>query len=98
MTTQQERIGGYRDALPGAGLPLGHALVFETMPTREGGKAASSRRSPQARRRPRLLCYNDIVAMGATRALAHARPRSRASTWPSSASTISPRPSTTRRR
>ena len=70
MTTQQERIAGWRDALLAAGLPFDEALIFESMPTRDGGKKA-----PRARRwrRPRpptaVLCYNDIVAMGATRAL-----------------------------
>ncbi len=40
MTTQQERLSGWRDALAGAGLPFDDGLIFESMPTREGGKRA----------------------------------------------------------
>jgi LacI family transcriptional regulator len=70
MTTQQERIGGWRDALAKAGLPSHDTLVFETAPTRDGGKAGlvaalAARTPPTA-----VLCYNDIVAMGVTRGLA----------------------------
>jgi LacI family transcriptional regulator len=69
MTTQQERLEGYRDALDGAGLPYDPAMIFESMPTRDGGreglaKALGTERPPTA-----FFCYNDIVAMGATRAL-----------------------------
>lgn len=69
MTTQQERISGYRDALTAAGLPFETGLIFESMPTRDGGRegleaALATPRPPSA-----FFCYNDIVAMGATHAL-----------------------------
>jgi LacI family transcriptional regulator len=44
-------------------------LIFETMPTREGGREAVERALALARPPTAVACYNDIVAMGATRAL-----------------------------
>jgi len=70
MTTQQERVGGWRDALAGAGILADESLIFETMPTREGGREAIERALALARPPTAVACYNDIVAMGATRALA----------------------------
>jgi LacI family transcriptional regulator len=70
MTTQQERLSGWRDALAGAGIVADEALVFETMPTREGGREAVDRALALARPPTAVACYNDIVAMGATRAFA----------------------------
>jgi LacI family transcriptional regulator len=69
MTTQQERVGGWRDALAGAGILADESLIFETMPTREGGREAVERALALARPPTAVACYNDIVAMGATRAL-----------------------------
>ena len=69
MTTQQERIAGWRDALVAAGLPFDDGLIFESMPTREGGKRAMEAALASPRPPTAVFCYNDIVAMGATRAL-----------------------------
>ena len=69
MTTQQERVGGWRDALNAWGVAADESLVFETPPTREGGRAAIERALAAARPATAFVCYNDIVAMGATRAL-----------------------------
>jgi LacI family transcriptional regulator len=70
MTTQHERLEGYRDALLEAGIPFEPALVLETMPTREGGRQGIERGLAMPRPPTAFTCYNDIVAMGATRALA----------------------------
>ncbi|WP_293868285.1 LacI family DNA-binding transcriptional regulator [uncultured Alsobacter sp.] len=70
MTTQQERISGWRDAILGAGLPFDDTLVFESMPTRDGGRQAVEASLAHPARPTAVMCYNDIVAMGATRALA----------------------------
>lgn len=70
MTTQQERLGGWRDALTGAGILADESLVFETMPTRQGGREAVDRALALPRPPTAVACYNDIVAMGATRAFA----------------------------
>lgn len=69
MTTQRERISGYRDALIAAGLPLRDELIFEAMPTRAGGSEAISAALASPYKPTAAFCYNDIVAMGATRAL-----------------------------
>ncbi|QEN89923.1 LacI family DNA-binding transcriptional regulator [Labrys sp. KNU-23] len=69
MTTQKERISGYRDALISAGLPLRDELIFEAMPTRAGGAEAITAALASAHKPTAAFCYNDIVAMGATRAL-----------------------------
>ena len=70
MTTQHERVSGYRDALQGAGLPFDPELVFSSLPNRAGGAEAIRVALASARRPTAAVCYNDIVAMGATRALA----------------------------
>ncbi len=53
MTTQQERIAGWRDALVAAGLPFDDGLIFESMPTRDGGKKALEAALPRPGRRRR---------------------------------------------
>ena len=69
MTTQRERISGYRDALIAAGLPLQDELIFESMPIRAGGAEALAAALASPLKPTAAFCYNDIVAMGATRAL-----------------------------
>lgn len=70
ITTQRERLGGWREALVAAGLPSDDALVFESMPTREGGQDAAAAALAAPHRPDAFFCYNDIVAIGALRALA----------------------------
>ena len=70
MTTQQERVSGWRDALNGWGLAADDSLIFEAPPTRDGGRIAIERALAMLRAPTAFVCYNDIVAMGATRALA----------------------------
>src|SRR5271169_2091489 len=69
MTTQQERVGGWRDALNAWGVAADESLLFESAPTRDGGRMAIERALAVARPPTAFVCYNDIVAMGATRAL-----------------------------
>jgi LacI family transcriptional regulator len=70
MTTQRERIAGYRDALQEAGLAFDERLIFESMPTRAGGSESAEAALASLLRPTAAFCYNDIVAMGAARALA----------------------------
>ena len=70
MTTQQERMEGWREALGEAGIVHDPALVFQSMPTRQGGREALEAALGTPRPPTAVFCYNDIVAMGATRALA----------------------------
>ncbi len=69
MTTHQEREAGWRDALAAAGIPVDESLVFQGAPTRRGGFEAMQRLLATPRPPSAVLCYNDIVAIGATRAL-----------------------------
>ena len=49
MTTQQERVGGWRAALNGWGVAADEALIFEAPPTRDGGRIAIERALAGAR-------------------------------------------------
>ena len=69
MTTQRERVTGYLDALQDAGLHPNDALIFDSAPTRNGGMEAAIRALADPRRPTAAFCFNDIVAIGVTRAL-----------------------------
>src|SRR5882757_2437934 len=69
MPTQQDRVSGWRDALNGWGLAADEALIYEAPPTRDGGRAAIERALDSPQPATAFACYNDVVAMGATRAL-----------------------------
>jgi len=71
MTTQQEREAGWCDALDAAGIPPGGDLVFPGAPNRRGGREAMERALATSRPPTAALCYNDIAAIGASRALIH---------------------------
>ncbi|HTR13738.1 MAG TPA: LacI family DNA-binding transcriptional regulator [Roseiarcus sp.] len=68
--TQQERSSGWRDAFNAAGLAADAALVVEAPPTRAGGRIAVAKALSLPRPPTAALCYNDMVAIGATRELA----------------------------
>lgn len=70
ITTQQERYLGYCEALREAGLAVRPALLFETEVSKDGGSQAMERALESAERPTAAVCYNDIIAIGATRALA----------------------------
>lgn len=69
MTTQRERLSGYRAALAQHDLPFHDDLVFGAMPTRDGGSDAMEAALASPRRPTAAFCYNDIVAIGAMRQL-----------------------------
>jgi LacI family transcriptional regulator len=70
MTAQRERVSGWRDALNGWGLAADESLTLEVPPTRDGGRIAIERALDSPQPPTAFACYNDVVAMGATRALA----------------------------
>jgi len=70
ITTQVERAAGWQDALAAAGIPHEEGLMFPAPPTRAGGRDALGRALALPKPPTALFCYNDIVAMGATRELA----------------------------
>jgi LacI family transcriptional regulator len=69
LATHKEREAGWRDALADAGIIFDEALVFPGAPTRRGGREAMESVLAMPRPPSAVLCYNDIVAIGATRAL-----------------------------
>ena len=69
MATQQERLAGWRDALIEAGVVVEDRYMFPATPTRQGGREAMERALALANPPTAVACYNDIVAIGATRAL-----------------------------
>jgi LacI family transcriptional regulator len=69
ITTQQERVSGWREALNAGGVAADSTLVIESAPTRAGGRLAIEQALSLARPPTAVLCYNDIVAIGATREL-----------------------------
>lgn len=69
MSTQQERVSGWRDALSGEGLVADESLIIESAPTRLGGREAIAAALALPKPPTAVMCYNDIVAMGATREL-----------------------------
>jgi LacI family transcriptional regulator len=69
MATMQERVAGWREALNAGGFPADSSLIVESPPTRAGGRLAIERALSLPRPPTAVLCYNDIVAIGATREL-----------------------------
>lgn len=70
ITTQQERYSGYCAAMEAAGLPLSAELVFETEVSKDGGALAMERALASPAKPTAATCYNDVIAIGATHALA----------------------------
>lgn len=70
ITTQQERYHGYCDALQHAGLHVRPELVFETEVSKDGGAKAMERALDSQVRPTAATCFNDVIAIGAARALA----------------------------
>jgi LacI family transcriptional regulator len=70
ITTRQERYQGYCQALRAAGLPVLPDLLFETEVSKDGGRQAMECALASAVKPTAAVCYNDLIAIGATRALA----------------------------
>lgn len=70
ITTQQERRAGYCAAMESAGLQVSADLVFETEVSKNGGARAMERALSSPSRPTAAACYNDVIAIGATHALA----------------------------
>jgi LacI family transcriptional regulator len=71
MSAFNERSGGFRDGLARAGLPFDPAGIVEAHPTKAGGAAALATLLDRSDPPTGILCFNDIVAIGAIHALAH---------------------------
>jgi LacI family transcriptional regulator len=67
--TQRERMQGHRLALEAAGMVFQPNLVFETAPTRRGGREAAQAMLASQCGATAALCFNDVVAFGVIHAL-----------------------------
>ncbi len=72
MLVREERLGGLRIALEGAGIPLDLSLVIETMTNYAGGGAAVPQLLNLHEPATAAVCFNDVVAIGLVRALTEA--------------------------
>lgn len=68
-STYLDRFAGYQSALKANGLTINKSLVVTGPPTREGGYLAISTLIKQPNPPTAILCYNDIVALGAMQGL-----------------------------
>jgi LacI family transcriptional regulator len=64
------RTAGYKAALAEAGLPLDPGLIVPCAPNLEGGHQAATALLSAQRGVDALLCYNDLVAVGALQVIA----------------------------
>jgi LacI family transcriptional regulator len=72
MLVREERLAGYRLALEEAGVSLDPSLVIETTTNYSGGGTAVPQLLNLHEPATAALCFNDVVAIGLTRALMEA--------------------------
>ena len=70
MSAFRERSQGFLDGLERAGIPAGPDRLIEAPPTKAGGVAALAHALALPEPPTAVLCFNDIVAVGAVHALA----------------------------
>jgi LacI family transcriptional regulator len=70
MVVRQDRHQGFGAAMAKAGLAVDPGLNLESMPTRDGGFSAMSAALSLPDRPTAVVCYNDVVAIGAMLAAA----------------------------
>ncbi len=70
MVVRQDRYRGFSEAMANAGRAVDPALNVESMPTRDGGFGAMGAALALTGRPTALVCYNDVVAIGAMLAAA----------------------------
>ncbi len=66
---RQDRIAGFREAIDAAGLAFEPGLVIESAPSKDGGFAAMMGLVTRGDRPSAVVCFNDVVAIGAMLAL-----------------------------
>jgi LacI family transcriptional regulator len=70
MVVFQDRLAGFTRAMKKAGLAVDPARIIESMPTKDGGFEAMKRLLSMKRRPAAVVCFNDVVAIGAMLAIA----------------------------
>jgi LacI family transcriptional regulator len=69
MSAFGERSGGFAEGIERAGLALSPDYLIEAPPNKAGGAAAMNRALSLPLKPTAVLCFNDIVAIGAVHAL-----------------------------
>ena len=72
MGVRQDRLAGFVAALQAAGHEVDRSLVVESAPSKDGGYVAMTTMLARPDRPTAVLCFNDVVAIGAMLALARA--------------------------
>lgn len=70
MVVLQDRLAGFKRAMSAASLAVDPSLISEGMPTKEGGFSAMNRLLSVEKRPTAVVCFNDVVAIGAMLAIA----------------------------
>lgn len=70
MVVRQDRFRGFSEAMAQAAHPIDPGLNIESMPTRDGGFGAMGAALSLPDRPTAVVCYNDVVAIGAMLAAA----------------------------
>jgi LacI family transcriptional regulator len=70
MVVFQDRLAGFTRTMRKAGLAVDPAQIIESMPTKDGGFEAMKRLLLMKRRPAAVICFNDVVAIGAMLAIA----------------------------
>ena len=65
MGIRQDRLAGFTDAHRAAGLAVDPAWIMEALPTKDGGFASATALLARPDRPTAVLCFNDVVAIGA---------------------------------
>lgn len=71
LTTVVDRLGGFRDALSEAGVPLSDDQIVEESFTRDGGFAAATELIRRGLRATCVFALTDVMAIGALSAFRH---------------------------
>ena len=69
MAVRKDRVAGFTRALEEAGLRADPALMLESMPSKDGGFTAMSNLLARPEWPTAVVCFNDVVAIGAMLAL-----------------------------
>lgn len=70
MGVREDRVAGFADAHRAARRAVEPSLMIDAAPTKDGGFAAMTALLARPERPTAVLCFNDVVAMGAMLALA----------------------------
>jgi LacI family transcriptional regulator len=68
--THRERVRGWRQAMQNTGIAIDERLVIDAATTREGGAEAIEKTLALRPKATAAVCYNDVVALGASSYLA----------------------------